>query len=159
MKHVYTYRAFDTKNLKNDNVFKVNEYCLKAYFDNFPSENESFGLNDLVYKEWLLFLTLFLCFFFVWLFFILVHFQPWSNGGYLYSMTLMSIFLISHDNLYLFIYLFNYLFFLFSINLFSTSHLKNGQHSQEIKNVFFHFASKYDNKNLLYLMWKIKVVN
>jgi hypothetical protein len=51
MKHVYTYRAFDTKNLKSDNVFKVNEHCLKAYFDNFPSENESFGLNDLVYKE------------------------------------------------------------------------------------------------------------
>jgi hypothetical protein len=23
---------------------------LKAYFDNFPSENESIGLNDLVYK-------------------------------------------------------------------------------------------------------------
>ena len=89
--------------------------------------------------------------FFVTLFF-LVHFQPRSNGGYLYSMTLMSIFLISHDNLYLFIYLFNYLFFLFSINLFSTSHLKNGQHFQEIKKVFSHFASKYDNKNLLYLM-------
>jgi H+/Cl- antiporter ClcA len=96
--------------------------------------------------------------FFVTLFF-LVHFQPRSNGGYLYSMTLMSIFLISHDNLYLFIYLFNYLFFLFSINLFSTSHLKNGQHFQEIKKVFSHFASKYDNKNLLYLMWKIEVVN
>jgi hypothetical protein len=47
---VYPYRAFDTENPKNDNVFKVNGYRLKAYFDNFPSENESIGLNDSVYN-------------------------------------------------------------------------------------------------------------
>jgi hypothetical protein len=50
VKHVYPYRAFDIENPKNDNVFKVNEHCLKAYFDSFPSENESIGLNDPVYK-------------------------------------------------------------------------------------------------------------
>jgi len=50
VKHVYLYGAFDIKNPKNDNVFKVNGHRLKAYFDNFPSENESIGLNDLVYK-------------------------------------------------------------------------------------------------------------
>jgi len=50
VKHVYPYGAFDIENSKNDNVFKVNGHCLKAYFDNFPSENESIGLNDPVYK-------------------------------------------------------------------------------------------------------------
>jgi hypothetical protein len=39
MKHVYPYRAFDIKNPKNYNVFKVNRHRLKAYFDNFSSEN------------------------------------------------------------------------------------------------------------------------
>jgi hypothetical protein len=43
-------KAFDIENPKNDNVFKVNGHRLKAYFDNFSSENESIGLNDLVYK-------------------------------------------------------------------------------------------------------------
>jgi hypothetical protein len=42
--------AFDFENPNNDNVFKVNGHRLKAYFDNFPSENESIGLNDLVDK-------------------------------------------------------------------------------------------------------------
>jgi uncharacterized protein YxjI len=51
VKHVYPYRAFDIKNPKNNNVFKVNGHRLKAYFDNFPTENESIGLNDLVYKD------------------------------------------------------------------------------------------------------------
>ena len=51
MKHVYPYGAFDIENPKNDNVLKVNGHRLKAYFDNFPSENESIGLNDLVYKD------------------------------------------------------------------------------------------------------------
>jgi hypothetical protein len=50
VKHVYPYGAFDIENPKNDNVFKVNEHRLKAYFDNFPSENDSIGLNDPVYK-------------------------------------------------------------------------------------------------------------
>jgi len=50
VKHVYPYGAFDIENPKNDNVFKVNGHRLKAYFDNFPSENKSIGLNDLVYK-------------------------------------------------------------------------------------------------------------
>jgi len=50
VKHVYPYRAFDIENLKNYNVFKVNEHRLKAYFDNFSSENESIGLSDPVYK-------------------------------------------------------------------------------------------------------------
>ena len=36
--------------LVNDNVFKVNENRLKAYFDNFLSVNESIGLNDPIYK-------------------------------------------------------------------------------------------------------------
>ena len=36
--------------MTNDNVFKVNGHRLKAYFDNFPSENESIGLNDPVDK-------------------------------------------------------------------------------------------------------------
>jgi hypothetical protein len=30
--------------------FKVNGHCLKAYFNNFASENESISLNDHVYK-------------------------------------------------------------------------------------------------------------
>jgi uncharacterized protein YxjI len=50
VKHVHPYGAFDIENPKNDNVFKVNGHRLKAYFDNFSSENESIGLNDLVYK-------------------------------------------------------------------------------------------------------------
>jgi len=49
-KHVYPYGAFDIENPKNDNVFKGNGHRLKAYFDNFPSENESIGLNDPVDK-------------------------------------------------------------------------------------------------------------
>jgi len=50
MKYVHPYGAFDIENPKNDNVFKVNGYRLKAYFENFHSENESIGLNDPVYK-------------------------------------------------------------------------------------------------------------
>ena len=50
VKHVYPYGAFDIENPKNGNVFKVNGHRLKAYFDNFPSEIESIGLNDPVYK-------------------------------------------------------------------------------------------------------------
>jgi hypothetical protein len=50
VKHVYPYGAFDTENPKNDNVFKVNGHRLNAYFDNFPSENESIGLNNSVDK-------------------------------------------------------------------------------------------------------------
>jgi len=50
VKHMYPYRAFDIENPKNNNAFKVNGHHLKAYFDNFPSENESIGLNDLVDK-------------------------------------------------------------------------------------------------------------
>jgi len=50
VKHVYPYEAFDIENPNNDNVFKVNGHRLKAYFDNFPSENESIGLNDPVDK-------------------------------------------------------------------------------------------------------------
>jgi hypothetical protein len=46
---VYPYRAFDIENPKNGNLFKVNRHRLKAYFDNFSSENESIGLNDPVY--------------------------------------------------------------------------------------------------------------
>jgi hypothetical protein len=47
---VYPYGAFDIGNPKNDNVSKVNGHRLKAYFDNFLSENESIGLNDPVDK-------------------------------------------------------------------------------------------------------------
>jgi hypothetical protein len=50
VKHMYPYGAFDIENPNNDNVFKVNGYRLKVYFDNFPSENKSIGLNDPVYK-------------------------------------------------------------------------------------------------------------
>jgi len=49
-KHVYPYGAFNIENPKNDNVSKVNGHRLKAYFDNFPSENESIGLNDPIDK-------------------------------------------------------------------------------------------------------------
>ncbi|KAL9350735.1 hypothetical protein Peur_057990 [Populus x canadensis] len=49
-KHVYPYGAFDIENPKNDNVSKGNGHRLKAYFDNFPSENESIGLNDPIDK-------------------------------------------------------------------------------------------------------------
>ena len=49
-KHAYPYGAFDIKNLKNDNVSKGNGHRLKAYFDNFLSENESIGLNDPIDK-------------------------------------------------------------------------------------------------------------
>ena len=50
VKHVYPYGAFHIENPKNDNVFKVNGHRLKTYLDNFPSENESIGLNDPAYK-------------------------------------------------------------------------------------------------------------
>ncbi|KAL9360575.1 hypothetical protein Peur_048698 [Populus x canadensis] len=49
-KHVYPYGAFDIENPKNDNVSKGNGHRLKTYFDNFPSENESIGLNDPIDK-------------------------------------------------------------------------------------------------------------
>ncbi|KAL9342104.1 hypothetical protein Peur_065429 [Populus x canadensis] len=49
-KHVYPYGAFDIENPKNDNVSKGNGHRLKPYFDNFPSENESIGLNDPIDK-------------------------------------------------------------------------------------------------------------
>jgi hypothetical protein len=61
VKHVYPYGAFDIENPKNDDVFKVNEHRLKAYFDNFPSENESTGLNDPVYRLIILFLSHYFC--------------------------------------------------------------------------------------------------
>jgi len=51
VKHVYPYRAFDIVNPKNGNVFNVNGHHLKAYFDNFPNEDESIGLGDLVNKD------------------------------------------------------------------------------------------------------------
>lgn len=51
MKHVYFYGAFDIENPKNDNVFKVNGHRLKTYFNNFPTEDESIGLGDAVYKD------------------------------------------------------------------------------------------------------------
>ena len=44
------YGVCDIENPKNDNVPNGNGYRLKAYFDNFPSENESIGLNDPVDK-------------------------------------------------------------------------------------------------------------
>ena len=50
LKHVYPYGALDIENSKNDNVLKVNRHHLKAYFDKFPSENESIVLNDLIDK-------------------------------------------------------------------------------------------------------------
>ena len=50
LKHVYLYGALDIENPKNDNVLKVSRHRLKAYFDEFPSENESIGLNNLVDK-------------------------------------------------------------------------------------------------------------
>ena len=50
VKHVYPYGACDIEDPKTGNVFKVNGHRLKAYLDNFPSEIESIGLNDAVYK-------------------------------------------------------------------------------------------------------------
>ena len=50
LKHVYPYGTLDIENPKNDNVLKVNRHRLKAYFDKFPSENESIGLNNLIDK-------------------------------------------------------------------------------------------------------------
>ena len=47
---MYPYGALDIENSKNDNVLKENGHRLKACFDEFPSENESIGLNDLVDK-------------------------------------------------------------------------------------------------------------
>jgi len=49
-KHVYPCGAFDIENPKNDNGSKGNGHRLKTYFDNFPSENESIGLNDPIDK-------------------------------------------------------------------------------------------------------------
>jgi hypothetical protein len=48
---MYPYGACDIENLKNDNVFKVNGYILKVYFDNFSVENDSIELSDPVYKD------------------------------------------------------------------------------------------------------------
>ena len=48
---MYPYGAFDIENPKNDNIFKVNGHRLKAYFGNLPSEDESIGLGDPVYKD------------------------------------------------------------------------------------------------------------
>jgi len=82
VKHVYPYGAFDIENPKNDNVFKVNGHRLKAYFDNFPSEIESIGLNDPVYKGCLFcFSHIVFVFFFCVTLVLLVFLQPRSNGG------------------------------------------------------------------------------
>jgi hypothetical protein len=55
---------------------------LKAYLDNFPSENESIGLNYLVYKGWLFcFSHIVFVFFFCVTLVLLVFLQPRSNGG------------------------------------------------------------------------------
>ena len=40
VKHVYLYGACDIENSKNDNVFKINEYRLKVYFNNFLVKND-----------------------------------------------------------------------------------------------------------------------
>jgi uncharacterized protein YxjI len=48
---VYPYGAYDIKNPKNGNVFKVNGHRLKVYFDKFSVENDSIQLSDPVYKE------------------------------------------------------------------------------------------------------------
>jgi hypothetical protein len=55
---------------------------LKAYLDNFPSENESIGLNYLVYKGWLFcFSHIVFVFFFCVTLVLLVFLQPRSNSG------------------------------------------------------------------------------
>ena len=51
MKRVYSYGTFNIKNLNNRNVFKVNEYHLKAYFDNFPNKNEFIDLNNFFFLQ------------------------------------------------------------------------------------------------------------
>ena len=51
VKYVYLYGVCDIENLKNGNVFKVNGYRLKVYFDNFSVENDSIELSDSVYKD------------------------------------------------------------------------------------------------------------
>ena len=78
---MYPYGAFDIENPKNDNVSKVNRRRLKAYFDNFPSENESIGLNDPVYKDRLFCFSHIVFVFSFFTFVLLVSFQPRSNGG------------------------------------------------------------------------------
>jgi hypothetical protein len=55
---------------------------LKVYFDNLPSENESIGLTDPVYKDWLFcFSHIVFVFLFCVTFVLLVFLKPWSNGG------------------------------------------------------------------------------
>jgi hypothetical protein len=49
---------------------------LKAYFDNFSSENESIGLNDLVYKDWFFFSYIVFVFLFGVTLILLVFLQP-----------------------------------------------------------------------------------
>jgi len=79
---MYPYGAFDIENPNNDNVFKVNGHRLKAYFDNFPSENESTGLNDPIYKSWLFcFSHIVFVFLFSVTLILLVFLRAWSNGG------------------------------------------------------------------------------
>jgi hypothetical protein len=51
VKHVYPYGACDIENPENGNVFKVNGYRLKVYFDNFSVENDFIELGDPVYKD------------------------------------------------------------------------------------------------------------
>jgi hypothetical protein len=51
VKHVYPYGTCDIENPKNENVFKVNRYRLKVYFDNFLIENNYIKLRDNVYKD------------------------------------------------------------------------------------------------------------
>jgi hypothetical protein len=52
VKRVYPYGTFNIKNLNNRNVFKVNEYHLKAYFDNFPNKNEFIDLNNFFFYKY-----------------------------------------------------------------------------------------------------------
>jgi len=50
MKHVYLYGTCDIENSKNDNVFKINEYRLKVYFNNFLVKNDFIELMIIYIK-------------------------------------------------------------------------------------------------------------
>jgi hypothetical protein len=123
---------------------------LKAYFDNFPSENESIGLNDPIYKGWFFFSHIFFVFLFGVTLVLLVSLTPikWRITILHDSKSVLS---VSHDNWYLCIYLFNSLFLLFSLHLFSTSHLKMDTTLEKLRNYFPALSQN--------AITKIKVVN
>jgi hypothetical protein len=120
---------------------------VKAYFDNFPSENESIGLNDPIDKGWLF---CFSHFYFCVSFWCDSCFASLFNPGQMADNDtpwLQSVLSVSHNNWYMFIFVQFFALSLFFESLLQFS-FENGHHSWKIEKVLSRSASECDYKNL-----------